>query len=1286
MTECVTESLAQHQADLEVKQQSQADALSKLDSLTQQHAALSASVRASLRAPSALPSASTPSDRVQQKVRALEAQIQDLGSHIAENSSAIDSLKAHIQVCTLMLAAFFGHAMPEPSDSPVAAGSDLSPRVAYASAFRIPFSLQTEIPAAAPASYNDEPCDAEHGERSPSPPSRPAANGAAERGAARRGEPGAGGRANLNFLDATRASPAPRPEVGHGVSRPAVKLPAPPKFSGSRGEDVEVSVFAFATYLSSMGISRDTWVSHAVSFLEGKALQLWQTESIAAQRRNAPLTWDQLTACLRRVYGKPEGQRVADARKLLFSVKQTGSLGSYIAHFAHLVSQVEPAPQPEDQVMLFHEGLKPSLKAKLLVNPKTLENWGSLSELQNMAQLLAASEAETVAERTPRVHVRRPIKGSSLFAAKPGRVQKLRRTDDSLSPKTAALVKHVVAEALQRGAQQAQQQHNRQFGGGAGADGNHRNHQHQNGGGGRGRGGFNGRGNNRQGQGHHQGQGQGQGNHGFRGNQGQGQGSRPALNAITNHSMFEGGPTPVNSQIPVVAGGLSPSLLAASLPAPSLSLAQCDGHLASAASAVALVQQLLGVQLPAVSNNSGWLCPVSSECFLAASVSNQHSWLNFQTCDLLPCLRHYARCKQRAPVQTTACVWVRESAVPLAKSYLVRMRLVHTFASGTKLFQHGPALTEPVHVYFDYPAPPYPRVAAAGFDLPRAAMTFDGSVERNYASFLLDSGATHSFIDTRLAHALRLSLQPVSARSVHLANASAALITHQCTVRIRIQGYSGSVTCFVLDMGGAYDVILGTDWLSAAKAQLDFDQCACILPSRGGSLTLYPQQDLRKAPSLRSMLLSAAQVRRAMRMGARAFMVQVKPADESDDTPDAPDLAPTPDSLVMPAVSTRMKAVLTDFWDRFQEKQGLPPDRPVSHTIPTEPGAKPPFRPLIRLSPAEMAEVERTVSELLKNGLIEPSISPFGAPVFFVGKKDGSLRMVIDYRALNKITVKNKYPLPLIQQLMDQLQGAKVLSSLDLQSGYHQLRVAPDDIPKTAFRTHLGHFQFKVLSFGLCNAPATFQAAMNAIFRPLMMRIGPDGKPRRQCVAVYLDDILVFSPDAETHAADMREVLAILRKHDFYCKLKKCEFEKSELKFLGHLVGAAGIRVDPDKVKAVLAWPQPDSLPKLRSFLGLATYFRKFILGFAAMVAPLHHLTKNDVPYIWSSDCQIAFDAVKEALTSAPTLRMPDPELPYELICDASGHGVGAVLLQDGQPVAYESRAYKPPERNYPTT
>lgn len=314
------------------------------------------------------------------------------------------------------------------------------------------------------------------------------------------------------------------------------------------------------------------------------------------------------------------------------------------------------------------------------------------------------------------------------------------------------------------------------------------------------------------------------------------------------------------------------------------------------------------------------------------------------------------------------------------------------------------------------------------------------------------------------------------------------------------------------------------------------------------------------------------------------------------------------------------------------------------------------------------------MAELLAKGWIVPSKSPYGSSILFVQKKDGSLRMCVDYRALNKITIKNRYPLPGIDDLLDRLQGAKVFTSLDLAQGYHQIRITEEDAPKTAFRTPLGHFEYRVLPFGLTNAPATFQSVMNSILGHL-----------HDICLVYMDDILIFSRNEDEHITHVRKVLEVLREHKFYAKAKKCTFMQKQLLYLGHLIDANGVCPDPAKVAAVTQWAPPQDLHQLRSFLGFTNYFRKFIQGYSKIVSPLTHMTRKGVKYDWSPQCQEAFDTIKDALTSAPTLVIADPNEPYEVVADASGFAIGAVLLQHGRPVAFESRKMNSAEQRYST-
>ncbi|WVZ53560.1 hypothetical protein U9M48_004483 [Paspalum notatum var. saurae] len=265
----------------------------------------------------------------------------------------------------------------------------------------------------------------------------------------------------------------------------------------------------------------------------------------------------------------------------------------------------------------------------------------------------------------------------------------------------------------------------------------------------------------------------------------------------------------------------------------------------------------------------------------------------------------------------------------------------------------------------------------------------------------------------------------------------------------------------------------------------------------------------------------------------------------------------------------------------------MPPDRNVEFLIDLFPGTAPITKRPYRMAPAELAELKEQLRELLQKGFIRPSSSPWGAPVLFVTKKDGSIRMCIDYRSLNEVTIKNKYPLPRIDDLFDQLRVAKYFSKIDLRSGYHQLKIREEDIQKTAFVTRYGQYEFTVMPFGLTNAPAYFMNLMNKVFM--------DGLDKY--VIVFIDDILIYSKDAVEHERHLRLVLEKLKRHQLYAKYSKCEFWLEKVAFLGHIVTAKGVAVDPEKVRAVSEWQQPTNVTEIRSFLGLAGYYRRFIEG-----------------------------------------------------------------------------------------
>ena len=330
------------------------------------------------------------------------------------------------------------------------------------------------------------------------------------------------------------------------------------------------------------------------------------------------------------------------------------------------------------------------------------------------------------------------------------------------------------------------------------------------------------------------------------------------------------------------------------------------------------------------------------------------------------------------------------------------------------------------------------------------------------------------------------------------------------------------------------------------------------------------------------------------------------------------------------------------------------------------------------MSTTELDELKKQLDELLAAGFIQPSKSPFGAPVLFVKKKDGTMRMCVDYRDLNRITVKNRYPLPRIDELFDRLKGASWFSKIDLRSGYHQVRIHPDDVHKTAFRTRYGHYEFLVLPFGLTNAPATFMHLMQSIF----------GTQLDSFVIVFLDDILIFSKNKQDHYRHVRTVLQLLRENKLYGKMSKCEFFKRKISFLGHVVSADGLSMEEDKVKAIREWPTPTTVTAVRSFLGLANFYRRFVRNFSKIAAPLTSLLQNDVKWSWENSQQQSFDSLKFAVSSAPVLSLPDESLPFVVTTDASGFAVGATLSQDHgkglQPIAFLSHKLNPAECNYP--
>ena len=549
---------------------------------------------------------------------------------------------------------------------------------------------------------------------------------------------------------------------------------------------------------------------------------------------------------------------------------------------------------------------------------------------------------------------------------------------------------------------------------------------------------------------------------------------------------------------------------------------------------------------------------------------------------------------------------------------------------------------------------------------------------------LFDTGATSNFLSPRLVKKCRIPTRKLPKR-IELTNMDetrnkGGFITEEAVLHMRIQGHEQTARFLIADLGND-DAVLGISWIKEHSPVINWEKEEITFPKCGDDCKKKPE----KPEPLKTGRTNTPEVE----------TTEEEKEEESLDPWDFEEIRErikasstlssriAEEHQVKEGEKTFEELVpeeFRDFKDVFskQEAERIPSRRPYDHAINLQEEAKPARSSIYPISPKERGALKEFLDENLRKGYIRKSNSEYAAPFFFVKKKDGGLRPVQDYRKLNKITIKDKFPLPLSQQLLDHLSGASVFSTLDLRWGYENVRIREGDERKLAFVTEFGLYEPTVMFFGMCNAPATFQRMMNDIFGDLI----------NKCVVIYLDDIFIYSKDRESHVRHVREVLARLKKNDLFCKPEKCKFFQEKIEYLGHIVSKGHVEMDPVKIEAILDWPTPKKVKDVQKFLGFANFYRRFIGSFSKMAKPLTSMTRKGIKWDWGKEQQQAFDELKRAFTTTPIRIMPDPSKPYIIECDASDFATGAVLSQRGDdgkihPVAFQSKSMNDAERNY---
>ena len=558
---------------------------------------------------------------------------------------------------------------------------------------------------------------------------------------------------------------------------------------------------------------------------------------------------------------------------------------------------------------------------------------------------------------------------------------------------------------------------------------------------------------------------------------------------------------------------------------------------------------------------------------------------------------------------------------------------------------------------------------------------------------MIDSGGTGlAFVDESFARHHNLTLYPLKEprafKVVDGREITSGEITHIAIATFQIGQHQEKLPMFVTKLGH-YPIVLGIPWLQLHDPSIRwktntvvFDSDYCLhncncnhLPiiAKGVSNDSDPPQKsnvaLVGATSYLTSLKRARKTQNKDIVFGKLSLYELKKALRIDER--------LSEEKIKALVPEDYHDLLPLF-DKAYADAHLPPRRPYDHKIELNEGFVPPFGPLYSCNREELETLQEWLHENLSKGFIRASSSPAGAPVLFSRKKDGKLRVCVDYRGLNAGTRKNRYPLPLIRETLERLSRAKYFTTLDIRAGFNNLRIAEGEEWKTAFRTRYGLFESLVMPFGLTNAPASFQHFINDVLRPYLDVF---------CSA-YLDDVIIYSKNLSEHKRQVRQVLEALSAAGLYIKPEKCEFHKTSVHYLGMVVSERGIEMDSKKVEAIVEWETPKNITDLRSFLGFSNFYRRFIKGFSNIVAPLVALTRKDTSYRWTNDCENAFRCLKTAFTSAPILQHFDPDREIIVETDASDYVSGGILSQydnEGRlhPVAFFSKKHSPAECNY---